>query len=162
MENTSKNYSHINGWGIDANPENEPTYPMKRYTGHDHRRLHWERPMQQLESVEVLHSNERPTVSAVFGASLPPSGLSGAIRRQAFKYSESSFSHWIPLLLADRINVVEGFLDDFRRGRIPNIFVEKGGKAAWKHDRKGVLTRITVGTVLTVGVLAALLIKKRR
>ncbi|SEL78763.1 hypothetical protein [Parapedobacter koreensis] len=162
MENNlSNNYSHIKGWGIDADPENEPTYPMKHYTGDDHRRLDWERPPQQLENIEVLHSSERPTVSAVFGAPHPPSGLSGAIRRQAFKYSESSFGHWLPLLLADRINVVEGFVDDLRRGHIPNIFIESGWKAAWKHNRKGVITRMVVGTVLAVGIVAAILAKKR-
>ncbi|MFC3199988.1 hypothetical protein ACFOET_20375 [Parapedobacter deserti] len=159
--NASNNYAHIKGWGVDADPENEPTYPMKHYTGDDHRRLNWERPMQQLENVEVLHSIERPTVSAVFGTSFPPSGLSGVIRRKAFKYSESSFNHWLPLLLADRINVVEGFLDDLRRGHIPNIFAEKGANAAWKHDRKRVVTKLIVGAVLTAGIATALWAKKR-
>lgn len=161
MENSlSNNYAHIKGWGVDANPKNEPTYPMKHYTGDDHRRLDWQRPPQQLENIEILHSNERPTISAVFGTSLPPAGLSGVIRRQAFKYSESSFGHWLPLLLADRVNVMEGFWDDFRRGYIPNIFAEKGWAAAWKHDRKGVLARIAVGAVLTAGVIAVFLAKK--
>lgn len=163
MENNpSNNYSHIKGWGVDADPENDPTYPMKLYTGDDHRRLDWKRPPQQPETVEILQSNERPTVSAVFGTPLPPSGLSGVIRRKAFKYSESSFGHWLPLLLADRINVVEGFLDDFRRGHIPNIFAEKGGKAAWKHNRKGVLIRVAVGTALTLGAVALLLAKNSK
>ncbi|MFC7524241.1 hypothetical protein ACFQRK_09825 [Parapedobacter sp. GCM10030251] len=159
--NASNAYSHIKGWGVDADPKNEPTYPMKHYTGDDHRRLDWVRPPKQPENVEILHSNERPSVSAVFGTPLPPSGLSGAIRRRAFKYSESSFNHWLPLLLADRINVIEGVLADLSRGHIPNVFAEKGGKAAWKHDRKGVVTRMVVGTALVAGVLAALIIRKR-
>ena len=50
---------------------------------------------------EVLHSNERPNISAAFGTSTPPSGLSGALRRFAFRYSESSYAHWLPLMLAD-------------------------------------------------------------
>ncbi|MGB4399920.1 MAG: hypothetical protein WBJ10_11160 [Daejeonella sp.] len=50
---------------------------MKNYTGDDHNRINWERPEQQKESVEILHSNERPSVSAVFGTTSPPSGLSG-------------------------------------------------------------------------------------
>lgn|SRR5690606_1112480 len=162
MENIrSKKYTHINGWGVDADPGNEPTYPMKHYTGDDHRRLDWDRPPQQLETVEVLHSNERPTVSAVFGTSLPPSGLSGALRRRAFRYSESSFGHWLPLLLADRVNVVEGLIDDLRRGYIPNIFAEKGGKAAWKHDRRSVFLRIAVGTILIAGAAALLSAKAK-
>ncbi len=46
-------------------------------------------------NVEVLHSNERPHLTAVFGTSSPPSGLSGSIRRFAFRYSESSYGHWL-------------------------------------------------------------------
>jgi hypothetical protein len=30
---TPPELAHINGWAIDADPENEPTYPMKKYTG---------------------------------------------------------------------------------------------------------------------------------
>ncbi len=93
MENLEDNYSHIKGWGIDADPKNQPTYPMKKYTGDDHRRLNYERPPQQPVNVEILHSNERPDVTRVFGTSVPPSGLSGMIRRYAFKYSEGSWGH---------------------------------------------------------------------
>lgn len=126
MENLAGNYTHINGWGIDADPENEPTYPMKKYTGDDHRRLNYERPPLQPVDVEVLHSNERPDITAVFGTSVPPSGLSGMIRRYAFRYSEGSWNHWLPLVLADRINVVEGIIDDLVHGHIPNIWAERG------------------------------------
>jgi hypothetical protein len=72
-----KNYRDIPGWGMDADPENEPTYPMKNYTGDDHKRIHYERSEQQPADVEVLHSNERPRLTAVFGTTVPPSGLSG-------------------------------------------------------------------------------------
>lgn len=126
-------YSHIKGWGIDADPENEPTYPMKHWTGDDHKRIHYERPPLQPVSVEILKSNERPSITAAFGTSTPPSGLSGMIRRYAFKYSEGSWGHWLPLILADRINVFEGYIDDFKHGHIPNIFKEHGWKAEWKH-----------------------------
>ena len=153
MENTTNDYSHIKGWGIDADPENEPTYPMKKYTGDDHERLNWERPPLQPETVEILRSNERPNVTAVFGATLPPSGLSGAIRRYAFKHSESEYSHWLPLLLADRVNMVEGILDDLKRGHIPNIFAEKGWKAEWKHNPKGLATKVAVSLVVTAAVV---------
>ena len=123
MEDLEKKYAHIKGWGIDADPKNEPTYPMKRYTGDDHNRLNWQRPVQQpTHNMEILHSIERPNLSAVFGTAPPPSGLSGVIRRMAFKHSENSYAHWLPLILADRINVVEGVIDDLLHGHVPNIF----------------------------------------
>lgn len=149
MENLNNDYTHIKGWGIDADPKNEPTYPMKKYTGDDHKRLNWDRPPLQPVNIEVLHSTERPNITAVFGTSTPPSGLSGAIRRYAFQFSENQYMHWLPLLLADRVNVVEGIVDDLKRGHIPNIFAEKGMKAELKHNPKGLAKRILVTVAVT-------------
>ncbi len=161
METTEKDFSHIKGWGIDADPENEPTYPIKKYTGDDHNRIRWERPPLQPATVEVLHSNERPGLSAVFGTVAPPSGLSGAIRRYAFKYSESSYGHWLPLLLADRVNVVEGIIDDLKQGHVPNIFAEKGWAAEWKYNRKAVVQKAATAAIVTFVVLVSLNKKKK-
>ncbi|WP_375444420.1 hypothetical protein [uncultured Fibrella sp.] len=161
METTQKkanDYAHIPGWGIDANPKNDPTYPMKDRTDAEQRGYTWERPTQQPIDIEVLQSIERPNVSAVFGTSTPPSGLSGAIRRYAFRYSESSYAHWLPLLLADRVNVVEGILDDLKQGRVPNIFAEKGMKADWKYDRKGLIQKALIGA----GIVTAVVLLLRR
>lgn len=148
MEHTPKDHSRINGWGVDADPKNDPTYPMKNRDDGEHAGYSWERPPQQPITVEVLHSNERPDVTSVFGTSTPPSGLSGAIRRKAFRYSESSYGHWLPLMLADRVNVVEGVLGDLRHARVPNVFAERGWKAEWKHDRTNLVRRILVRAVL--------------
>ena len=149
MENLNNDYTHIKGWGIDADPKNEPTYPMKKYTGDDHKRLNWDRPPLQPVNIEVLHSTERPNITAVFGTSTPPSGLSGAIRRYAFQFSENQYMHWLPLLLADRVNVVEGIVDDLKRGHIPNIFAERGMIAELKHNPKGLAKRILVTVAVT-------------
>ncbi|HEX8531931.1 MAG TPA: hypothetical protein VF646_17980 [Cytophagales bacterium] len=162
MNNTGKDFSHIKGWGIDADPQNDPTYPMKPHrTDAEQTGYSWERPTQQAETVEVLHSNERPNLTAVFGTSTPPSGLSGMIRRYAFKYSEGSWGHWIPLLLADRVNVVEGVIDDLRHGHVPNIFAEKGWKAEWKHNPKGLVTKVAT-TVLIATALVALVTRRNK
>lgn len=162
MENNKRDYSQIKGWGVDADPTNEPTHPMKHYTGDDHKRSNWERPPLQPEDVEILHSNERPSVSAVFGTTLPPSGLSGAIRRFAFRFSESEYGHWLPLLLADRVNVVEGILDDFSKGHIPNIFAEMGWGAKWKYDRKGLVTNVAVGAAVATAVVLYITQQKKK
>ena len=159
MENIEKrtiDAMQVKGWGIDANPDNDPTYPMKNRNNGEHNGYSWERPPQQPASVEVLHSNERPNLSATFGTSTPPAGLSGMIRRLAFRYSESSYGHWLPLMLADRVGVVEGYVEDLARGHIPNVFAERGWKAEWKHNRKSLVTRVAVGAVLT-GVAVAYL-----
>ena len=143
---------------MDADPKNDPTYPMKHRNDGEHAGYSWERPPQQPINVEILHSNERPNVSAVFGTSTPPSGLSGMIRRFAFNYSESSYGHWLPLMLADRVNEVEGVVDDLASGHVPNVFAERGWNAEWKHNRINLVGRVVVGAVLVsaaVGLIAA-------
>jgi len=142
----------VPGWGVDKDPENDPTFPMKHHAEGEHDGYTWDRPDQQPVDVEVLHSNERPNMPAVFGTPLPPKGLSGAIRRAAFTYSEDSYGHWLPLMLADRVNMVEGLIEDVSRGYIPNIFSELGWKADWKHNRKGLITKIAIGTGAIVGI----------
>jgi len=148
--------AQVKGWGVDADPKNDPTYPIKRRNDGEHEGYSWERPPQQPASVEVLHSNERPNLSATFGTSTPPAGLSGVIRRAAFKYSESSYGHWLPLMLADRVGVVEGYLEDLSRGHVPNVFAERGWKAEWKHNRKSLVTRVAVGAFLAGTAFAIL------
>lgn len=162
METLTEKYSNIKGWGVDADPRNEPTYPMKDYTGDDHNRLNYDRPIQQRSKVEILHSNERSGLSAVFGTTVPPKGLSGAIRRMAFKYSEGSFGHWIPLLLADRINVWEGIIGDLRSGRVPNVFAELGIKSEWKYNKKGLAKKVAVGIIIAATAYAIFSRGKRK
>ena len=161
MEQARIDPSQVRGWGVDADPENDPTYPMKRRNNGEHAGYAWERPPQQPAEVEVLHSNERPNLTAVFGTSTPPVALSGMIRRLAFKYSESSYGHWLPLMLADRVNVVEGVLDDLAHGHIPNLVDELGWKAEWRHNRKSLVTRVAVGALVT-SVAIAYLTRRRR
>ena len=160
MENNNEQYKQIPGWGMDADPENEPTYPIKNYNGDDHNRLNWDRPPLQPVTVEVLQSVERPHMPAVYGTTLPPSGLSGALRRYAFTFTESEYGHWLNLLLADRINVVEGIIDDVKHGHFPNVFSERGFKADWKYNRKEVVTKVVVTAVVATAVIALLGRKK--
>ncbi|MCU7496148.1 MAG: hypothetical protein HF314_18805 [Ignavibacteria bacterium] len=152
----------IKGWGIDANPDNDPTYPMKLRTDEEQRGYSWERPEQQAADVEVLHSVERPNLTAVFGTSVPPSGLSGMLRRFAFKYSESSYGHWLPLMLADRINAVEGIIDDIGHGHVPNIFAERGYKADWKYNRTEFILKTAAAVAVSAGIVAMMMPKKKR
>jgi hypothetical protein len=160
--NVSEQPNTLPGWGIDADPQNMPNYPIKKYTGADHDRLHYERATQQPVLVEKLHSNERPAVTTVFGTSQPPQGLSGTLRRYAFKYSEGSSGHWLTLLLADRINVIEGIVDDLKHGIVPNIFAERGWKAEWKYNRKGFIKNAAIGLAITGAIATYFILKRQR
>lgn len=155
-------HSQIKGWGIDSAPENDPTYPMKKRTNEEHEGYAWERPLQQPEEVEILKSVERPNLTAVFGTASPPEGINGAIRKFAFRYSESSYGRWLPLVLADRVGAIEGIVDDLKNGHIPNIFAERGWGAEWKYNKKSFLLKAALAVAVTAVTVSVLSKKKKK
>jgi hypothetical protein len=157
--NTPVDPSTIRGWGIDANPENDPTYPYRDRSKDEGLAQNWQRPSQQQSDVEILPSIEHSRMPAVFGTSTPPSGLSGMIRRLAFRWSESNWIHWLMLMGADRINVVEGVVQDLGRAKVPNVPAEMGIKSEWQHNKKGLATKVAV-TVAVGAVVVALLSRR--
>ncbi len=141
----------VMGWGVDADPRNDPTYPYRDRSGDTGLRQNWQRPSPQESDVEILQSVEYVRRPAVFGTSSPPSGISGMVRRAAFRWTESNWLHWLLLMGADRINVVEGVVEDLARGTIPNIPAEMGARAEWRHNRMGFITK----SAAVLGVAAA-------
>ena len=146
--------SKIPGWGVDADPANDPTYPYRDRSQDDGPGMNWQRPPQQQSDVEVLSSIEHVRMPAVFGTSTPPSGLSGMIRRLAFRWSESNWLHWLLLMGADRINVVEGIAQDLSRAKIPNIPAEMGMRSEWAHNKKGLVTKVAVAAAVSAVIFA--------
>lgn len=152
--------STIPGWGSDADPDNNPAYPMRHLDDGQTRGLHWSRPVEQAPDVEILQSIEHNRRPAVIGTSTPPSGLSGMIRRYAFRRSESDWWHWLLLMGADRINVVEGVVEDLAHGKLPNIPAEMGVRAEWQHNKPGLAKKVAV--IAAIGGLAFLFTRSRR
>jgi hypothetical protein len=62
---------------------------------------------RQAPSVEVLVGPERNRLTPVFGTSTPPRGLSGVIRRAAYRIPEHKAPRWMLLVLGDRVDVWE-------------------------------------------------------
>ena len=151
-------HEHIVGWGADKDPADRPAFPMERTPPRDIH-AHWEHPEQQPLHVEVLKSTERPDLTPVFGTSTPPSGLSGMLRRFAYGWSENDLRRWMTLLLADRINVVEGLVSDLARGHVPNILGEMGWRAELKHNPKGAARK--AATVVAVAGIGYWLLSRR-
>jgi len=141
----------IQGWGADLDPQVRPGVPMER-TPPRFVQPHWDAPEQQPVTVKVFHSTERPGLTPVFGTSVPPSGMSGLIRSGAYRFSENDVRRWLMLLFADRVNVVEGILDDLAHGHVPNLFMEMGGPAEWRHNRSGFIRKAMIGGAV-VGLL---------
>jgi hypothetical protein len=145
--------SAIVGWGVDADPRNDPTYPCRDRSSDDHSG-EWLRPAQQQSGVEILQSVEHKQRPAVFGTASPPTGISGAIRRLAFRWSESNWIHWLLLVGADRVNMVEGLVEDVAHARIPNIPKEMGVPAEWKHNKAGLVKKVAIAAVIGGAILA--------
>jgi hypothetical protein len=139
---TREELTHIKGWGADLDHKNRPAVPMERtpprYTPADA-----PTPQPQEQRVEVLVSNERPGITQLHGTVQPPSGLSGLI-----------------LLSADRINVVEGVVDDLAHGHVPNILGEMGLKSEWQHNKAGLAKKVAIAGA--IGAAAYFLLKDRK
>lgn len=99
-------------------------------------------------------------MSATFGTTVPPTGLSGLMRRYAFRYSENHYFHWLILMMADRVHVVEGVVQDLGKGKVPNIFAEKGGRMQWKYNRTHMAKKLVIATAFAVTLY--MLNKKRK
>ena len=150
IQHHSVDHKKIVGWGVDADLEKRPYKPVHRPqadTG-----AHWDKPQAQYQTVEILKSIERPDLTAVYGTVNPPKGLSGIIRRWAFKSSEGNFSHWLPLMLADRVDFIEGMFEDVKNGKMPRIFGD-GYYVDFKYDRKKFYTRVAKNAVVVVGTV---------
>jgi hypothetical protein len=144
---TAADMSHIPGWGADLDRKNRPAVPME----HIPPRLEHPPPAhieQQRTDIPVFVSPERPSITPIFGTSVPPSGISGMLRAAAFKTTENDIRHWLLLMVADRVNVVEGLVDDLSRGRVPNVLGEMGIRAEWQHNPAGLVKKAAIATAV--------------
>ncbi|RZL37585.1 MAG: hypothetical protein EOP35_08210 [Rubrivivax sp.] len=144
-----QHFSHIKGWGSDLPRHRRPAVPMERTPPRLDMPL--APPAQQPVNVEILHSTERAGITPIFGTPLPPKGVSGAMRRHAFRHSENDLRHWLMLLAADRVDMVEGLLSDLASGHVPRLYAETGGRAELRHNPAGAM-RKAAGLAVAVGV----------
>ncbi|WP_426004889.1 hypothetical protein ACPFL9_20500 [Paenarthrobacter sp. NyZ202] len=167
--------ARIPGWGADLDPADRPSYPREQpgiETG-----ARWDFPERQPEKWPRERSVEHAFLPPVFGTSTPPAGVSGAIRKYAYKYSEGRAAHWLLLVAADRVDAFEHHLRSFATLRPDNPITETGVLS--EFTRGGVRSRvgqkrtdlshqwmdpIIVGApwVLAAGGLAAILLRGLR
>ena len=123
--------SRIPGWGADLDKKDRPSVPKLKFldTG-----AHWDFPERQPEKSPRERSVEHRFLTPVFGTAQPLSGLSGALRKVAYKFSEGRAAHWLILLYADRVDAAENHLRSFLTMHPDNPFTETGIKAEFTHD----------------------------
>jgi hypothetical protein len=132
-ESSDELRARIPGWGVDLDPKDRPSVPKERFDP-DLNGAHWRFPERQPEEWPRERSIEHKFLTPVFGTSCPPKGLSGAIRKYAYrKYSEGRAAHWLLLLGADRVDAMESTLRSFLTLHPDNPITETGVLGEFAH-----------------------------
>ncbi|HLL53102.1 MAG TPA: hypothetical protein VK447_06115 [Myxococcaceae bacterium] len=103
---------NVEGWGADRDMAARPGVPMElppQPVGG----AHWEEPAQQAPDVPVFKHKGLKALTPVFGTAAPPRGLSGVIRKVAYEVPTHRTKHWLLLMLADRVDVMERMVARF-------------------------------------------------
>src|SRR3954463_7806282 len=112
--------ARIPGWGADLGPNDRPSDP-KLQVQEGLSGAHWQFPERQPEKWPRERSIEHAFVTPVFGTAQPPKGVSGAIRKYAYRrFSEGRAAHWLLLVAADRVDACEAHLASFLTPRPDN------------------------------------------
>lgn len=93
------------GYGVDAGAAARPGVPREGPTPPGEP-VRSELPEPQRGAALLSRSGIR-TPTAVFGTAAPAHGLSGVVRRAAYRVPEHRAARWALLLLADRVDVLE-------------------------------------------------------
>jgi hypothetical protein len=97
--------SRIAGHGADADPARRPGIPEYRAP---HPEPHAQVPTSQQSEVKQLsHQRRHKSYPPVWGTAQPPRGVSGALRKYAYRFPDHWTRHWTVLMLADRVDVWE-------------------------------------------------------
>ena len=92
--------------GVDLDPARRPGVPrMHAPEKLPHTRFPPER--QRSRATVFMHGRPHQTFPPVFGTAVPPKGLSGLVRRAAYRYPDHYTRHWTMLLFADRVDLWE-------------------------------------------------------
>ncbi len=125
--------ARIPGWGVDLDPKDRPSVPQERFDA-DLSGAHWEFPERQPEKWPRERSIEHAFVTPVFGTAQPPRGLSGAVRRYAYRrFSEGRLAHWLLLIVGDRIDAWGHHLRSFATLHPDNPVTETGVRSELTH-----------------------------
>jgi hypothetical protein len=102
MQNTSN--PMVSGWGVDVREEDRPGVPKETRPPEPlSNRIAID---QQVHGPLAVRDASRP-VTPVYASAVPPRGLSGILRRAAYRVPDYKPRRWMMLLIADRIDVME-------------------------------------------------------
>jgi hypothetical protein len=133
-ESTEQLRARIPGWGVDLDPKDRPSVPKEQFDP-TFAGAHWEFPERQPEKWPRERSIEHAMLPPVFGTSCPPKGLSGVMRKFAYRrYSEARAAHWLLLLAADRVDAAESAVTAVLKLHPDNPISETGVRSELTHS----------------------------
>ena len=92
--------------GFDESPDMRPGVPRET-APRPAEGSHWTAPQRQTARRGHLHREGLDRLTPVFGTANPPRGVSGVVRRLAYRIPEHRARHWALLLAADRADVAD-------------------------------------------------------
>ncbi|MDQ4033486.1 MAG: hypothetical protein M3332_15050 [Actinomycetota bacterium] len=139
-ESSDELRARIPGWGVDLDPKDRPSVPRERFdlnlSG-----AHWDFPENQPEKWPRERSIEHKFLTPVFGTSCPPKGVSGMMRKYAYRrFSEGRAAHWLILVVADRVDSLGSHLQSLLTLRPDNPITETGVLS--EFTRHGIASRV--------------------
>lgn len=91
-------------WGVDRDPARRPGVPMMRANPRPLPNTHFPPEPQEGEPTSPRHGRPNKPMPPVFGTAVPLRGLSGVIRRLAYRYPDHHPRHWLLKFLGDRVD----------------------------------------------------------
>lgn len=139
-ESSDELRARIPGWGVDLDPKDRPSVPRERFDPNLNG-ARWDFPENQPEKWPRERSIEHKFLTPVFGTSCPPKGVSGMMRKYAYKrFSEGRAAHWLILVAADRVDSVGSHLQSLLTLRPDNPITETGVLS--EFTRHGITSRV--------------------
>jgi hypothetical protein len=153
-ERTTRRTARGRPEAVDADPRRRPGVPMEAEPMLAGAAI--AAPERQRIGEEHFHRAGIDRLTPVFGTAQPPRGLSGWLRRRAYRVGEHRARHWAMLLAADRVDVMEGRLGRCLGGAVR---ATGAGRAAARIERN---PWPTVGVLAALAVAAGLAVRAAR
>jgi hypothetical protein len=124
-------------WGVDLDPDSRPGVPMMKTEPQIMENARWPVERQVGEPASPRHGRSNKPMPPVFGTALPPRGVSGMLRRLAYRYPDHKPRHWLLKMFADRVD-------------------------SWGHRTRKLLPLVAVAALATFAVRSGTRPRRRR
>jgi len=91
-------------WGVDLDMSRRPGVPREKSPPVPFPNTRYPPEKQQGVPASPMHGRPNKTMPPVFGTSTPLRGLSGVVRRAAYRLPDHKPTHWLLMLLGDRVD----------------------------------------------------------